>query len=208
MTPSMQLRVRTLLAILSVSIPTIGEAASQPSRIGTEIKAMSIGGGLALTYGWRYTSFESDRFFLGGAAYTGQLGSDGGSLALGGFVAGQKGRLGSSMETSLQLLAGAITTRNATGTADGGLMLEPSLNLGIIMGPTVRSIFNAGYAWTPGGTDASGVTFGLRFEFLLDSPPSPPAAPVPAQASAAPSQQPNTPAPAPRTAGNAPQGAR
>ncbi len=182
---------RTLLTLITVSIPSIGLAASQPSRIGTEIKAMSLGGDLSLTYGWRYTSFESERFFLGGAAYTGQLGSDGGSLALGGFVAGQKGRLGSSLETSIQLLAGAITTRNATGTADGGLMLEPSLNLGVIMGPTVRSVFNAGYAWTPGGTDASGVTFGLRFEFLLDAPPAAPIAPAgvsPVPAAQAPSQ--------------------
>lgn len=171
-------------ALTLITAQPAQSAGPEASRIGTEIKGMSLGGSRSLTFGWRYMSFESDKFFLGGAAYTGQIGQGGGTLTYGGFVAGQKSRLGAGVESSFQLLAGALSTMVTGGTADGGLVLEPSLNLGFILGPSVRAVLNGGYAWTPGGTAASGVSYGLRFEFSMSAPPAP--APLPIQPSPAP----------------------
>lgn len=152
--------------------PAFAESSIRLSKIGSDIKALKTSSSLGVLFGTRYVNYESDNFSIGGAAYTGQLSNPIGTFTYGGLYGGYTGRIIDKLELDLTLLAGAGGGTTGTSESSGGIVLEPGLALNFILGPAVRICTTGGYAWMPSTTTFSGVTFGLRFDFLLQAQPA------------------------------------
>lgn len=162
--------LRTGLALflgLGVSSAWADPSTGKASRFGAEVKGFQSGKALGVLYGWRFMSYESDSFSMGGAGFTGQLSQDAGTFSYGGLLGTYSTRLGRKMELDLSLVAGGGGGTVSGNTTGGGVMLEPGLGFNFILGNSVRSVLGAGYIWTPASPDFSGLTFGIRFDFLL-----------------------------------------
>ncbi len=157
---------------LGVIVYTLSYADTEgrPTRISSEMRGIKNTSSFGILFGSRYLSFESENFAVGGAGYTGQLsGTSVGSFSYGGIVVNYTTAFSKKTEFEFNLLGGGAGGFNSTVTG-GGVILEPSIAFDFILGKTVRIGLNGGYAWVPSMTVFSGVTFGLRFEFMLNSP--------------------------------------
>lgn len=141
-------------------------ALTDVSKVSTEVKAVKNAAALGVLLGGRYVNYESNYFYVGGNAYTGQLnGSGSGAFTYGGILMGIDGRLGLSTHLEFTLLFGG--GGGFVGQISGGsLLLEPCFSLSIFLGNNVQSAITVGYIWMPAVTAFSGVTSGLRFDFL------------------------------------------
>ncbi len=138
------------------------------SRLSSEIHAIKNSSSLGILFGWRYVALESDRFAVGGAGYTGQFGgTNSGVFSYGGLVVSHMGKLSSSIASEITLLAGG-GGGSAGAVSGAGIILEPGLSLGFVLGPKVRSVLNGGYVWMPSASTLGGPSFGIRFEFALN----------------------------------------
>lgn len=158
-------------AIASAPISAKADVNPRLSKIGAEIRGVKNGAAFGLLFGFRYVSYESDSFLIGGAGYTGQLTSGAtGSFSYGGLLAGFAGNISSKLDYEFSLLAGGgggFMGTDASGVG-GGIALEPGAAIGLVVGKSVRSSLSAGYVLIPSSGSFSGFTFGLRFDFLMN----------------------------------------
>jgi hypothetical protein len=147
------------------------------SKIGTEIRGLKTPNSLGILYGWHYMHHRSDTFSVGGAAYTGQI-SEGrsGSFSYGGLAAAYNGQLSQNLGAEIGILAGGGGGFNSLGEIAGGIIIEPNAALSFVFGKYVRVALTAGYMYMPNYTSFSGISGGLRFDFLsiLESDPKSP----------------------------------
>jgi hypothetical protein len=161
------------MAILNLSVLfctfSFAESEVRSTRISSEMRAIKNTSSFGILFGSRYLSFESENFAVGGAGYSGQLsGGSVGSFSYGGLVVNYSTNLNKKTEFEFNLLGGGAGGFNSTLTG-GGVILEPSISLGFDLGKTVRMGINTGYAWVPSLNAFSGITFGLRCDFILYS---------------------------------------
>ncbi|MBI4924552.1 MAG: hypothetical protein HY843_01395 [Bdellovibrio sp.] len=156
------------LIIFSLSALAADSSPQRLSRISSEIKGIKNSAAIGVLFGSRYMSYESESFSVGGAGYTGQIsGGAAGSFSYGGILVGYTHSFAKKAELELSLLGGGAGGFQAA-TTGGGVVLEPSVALNFLLGKTVRICLNSGYAWVPSLTAFSGITLGLRFDFLLN----------------------------------------
>ncbi|MGK5086459.1 hypothetical protein WDW86_02780 [Bdellovibrionota bacterium FG-2] len=142
-------------------------AGQNTSKVGAEIKGVQNTTATGILFGWQYAGYESDIFTIGGAGYTGQLtGNSPGSFSYGGLKAGLQGNFTANVNIQFNLLAGGGGGFAGTTVSGGGIVLEPGVSLGIQLGKTVMSNICAGYIYMPSKTEFSGITAGLRVDFL------------------------------------------
>lgn len=142
------------------------------SSIGLKSFTAKIGSGIL--YGWRHVNYNSEKFFIGGAGFTGQMGADEevGTFSYGGLIMGYDKALGKYFNLDYGLLAGGgggkftnLTTDETT--SGGGVVIEPWLAFNWKIGRTTD--FNLAFSQInmPNNEDFTGSTVALRFDFVL-----------------------------------------
>ncbi len=159
-------RIKILTALMLLSSLAIAD--THQSRLATEIHAIKNTASLGILFGWKYMAFESDKFAVGGAGYTGEFGgTSSGNLSYGGIYVSQLAKLSQSSDFEFGLLTGG--GGGTVGTTSGsGIVLEPTLAWSVLMGQKVRTVLNVGYLWMPTAASIGGISGGLRFEFALN----------------------------------------
>lgn len=141
-------------------------------RLGVESKNIKSGNQFANLIGVTYNHYESDRFTVGGAVYTGQLSNGAtGSESYGGLLVSWYTPFRSVIWYVSLLVGGGgafiqPTTANAVVTAGAGLVLEPTIGVDFGVGKRVRAVINAGYNWLPSSSTFSGFSFTLGIHFI------------------------------------------
>jgi hypothetical protein len=149
-------------------VPSGNSEVGHISRVGSEIIALKNSGSLGILFGWRYASFESDNFAVGGAGYTGQFGgANTGVFSYGGLITSHVSRISQRVDFETSLLAGG-GGGYAGATTGAGIVLEPSIALGLAFGPKVKTILRTGYLWMPSASTIGGLTVGVRFDFVMN----------------------------------------
>lgn len=160
----------TLLSIHS----TPSQAADGFSRLGAEIKALTTPIGLGVLFGWRYLFHTSPYFSVGGAGYTGQIASGTtSSYSYGGMIGAFHIPFNSQTQMEVTILGGGGGGRLGDGTFFGGTVVEPGLGFSFKLGKGVQFVVGGSYVWMPGATQGSGMSGGVKFEFLSDNRPEP-----------------------------------
>ncbi|MBO9540785.1 hypothetical protein J7643_09365 [bacterium] len=122
-------------------------------------------GKTAVLFGGEGTFYTSGPFYLGGAGSGGPVLSEPRSaFGYGGVMLGATDTLFGRSTYDLRLLVGGGGGAIGADKA-AGLVLEPSLALGLKLDEKSRVSLTAGYLYMPEDTAFSGATFGLRFNF-------------------------------------------
>ncbi len=160
----MSFKLVLFIALLSFS------AFADLSRIGIEIRGIKTKDTSNLLLGARYLHNISPNFGVGGATYTGQV-SEGaaGAFSYGGLIAAYNGNVSDFFALEVSALlggGGGFIENQAWG---GGMTLEPSFSAIFKLGKAARATIGVGYVWLPNNQRFSGITTGLRFDFLGSS---------------------------------------
>ncbi|MBT3235599.1 MAG: hypothetical protein HN353_06595 [Bdellovibrionales bacterium] len=148
------------------------ESYNSQSKSSVGLKYFSASIGNAILYGWRHVNYNSEKFFVGGTGYTGQMGdiSATGTFSYGGLVLGYDKRLGNRVHADYGVVAGGgggKYTEAGTTTSGGGIILEPWFGLNWRIGKTTDFNCAATYLYMPNNDKFTGYTVALRFDFAL-----------------------------------------
>lgn len=169
-----------LLALVLFSFHTLGQdpvsdkkkSIKNYSKIGINNKFMvTTSQGSGLLYGWRYINYNSEKFFLGGAGYTGQVyqGTTASSFTYGGLMAGYDWHFGTSgKKIELAVLIGSGIGSNTTKTS-GGMLIEPSISYSMSLGERTKANLGTSYVYIPGSEDFRGFSVGFTFDILYNN---------------------------------------
>ena len=132
-------------------------------------------------YGWRFVVYNTEKFFIGGTGFTGQLGKPGsvGTYSYGGMMAGYDFVIFDDWYVDWGLAAGgggAKMFKNATfpnnegqqQVASGGAAVEPWFGFNTKIGEKTDFNWSFSYFFTPNDQYLSGVSFNLRVDFIIE----------------------------------------
>jgi hypothetical protein len=201
----MQTLLKATLALFYFSSPVF--ALDTTSRLGAEMKAIQSSIGTGILFGWRYLFHTSPYFSVGGAGYTGQLASgQTASYSYGGLIGAFHVPFSQLVSMEVTFLGGGGGGRIGDGTFFGGTVVEPGLGFSFKLGKSVQFVAGGSYVWIPGSAQGSGVSGGVKFEFLSEHKADPvvsrPTNPTPAAAPTAPPVTQSSATPTPAHAGN------
>lgn len=142
------------------------------SKSSIAVKYFSASAGAIVLYGWRHVNYNSEKFFIGGAGFTGQVGNSAqtGSFSYGGLVAGYDKRLGNRVHADWGVLAGGGggKVQDSTSTKEsGGVILEPWFGLNWKIGSTTDFNLSGSYIYMPNNDDFLGAALAVRIDFAL-----------------------------------------
>ena len=132
-------------------------------------------------YGWRFVVYNTEKFFIGGTGFTGQLGNVNavGTYSYGGMMAGYDFVIFDDWYVDWGLAAGGggakmfknATFPNAEGqqqVASGGAVVEPWFGFNTKIGEKTDFNWSFSYFFTPNDKYLSGISFNLRVDFIID----------------------------------------
>ena len=132
-------------------------------------------------YGWRFVVYNTEKFFIGGTGFTGQLGDTQsvGTYSYGGMMAGYDFVIFDDWYVDWGLAAGGggakmfknATFPNAEGqqqVASGGAVVEPWFGFNTKIGEKTDFNWSFSYFFTPNDKYLSGVSFNLRVDFIIE----------------------------------------
>jgi hypothetical protein len=123
-------------------------------------------------FGVSYVHYESDYFFVGGTAYTGQLSNGAvGNYTEGGILGGYHWPVWKNVNFLAETLFGggggsSTTSSNAVSNNGAGLVIEPTFGADFLLGKRTRGVVDVGYLWMPSTTSFSGLVAGIRIDFI------------------------------------------
>ena len=158
-----------------------GESYFKKSKTGVVLKYLSTGAGPSLFYGWRFVVYNTEKFFIGGTGFTGQLGNVNavGTYSYGGMMAGYDFVIFDDWYVDWGLAAGgggAKMFKNATfpnnegqqQVASGGAVVEPWFGFNTKIGEKTDFNWSFSYFFTPNDKYLTGVAFNLRVDFIIE----------------------------------------
>lgn len=166
--PALQKNVPPASQVNPTITPPQQSTVTLPSpNVGLEIRGLTNYYGNGILLGWRYVSYSSKNFYIGGAGFTGQLNKNtsDGSFSYGGLVAGYEEQLTRRLSVQTGFLAGGGGAEFG-GEKGYGIVIEPTASLAYKLGDLIRANFNIGYVYLPSTTKFSSIIFGIRFEFM------------------------------------------
>jgi hypothetical protein len=137
------------------------------SRIIVGGKVTNPSGSTGTLLGFGDVHYEADGFFVGGAAYTGQLSGNKGSFTEGGVLVGGLYPLSANTSTNLifQATLGAAGGSNSS-TGAASFLIEPTVGLDFALGRSLHGVVDLGYSYLPAATNFSGLVVEFNIAFL------------------------------------------
>lgn len=130
--------------------------------------------GTGILFGWRYLFHTSPYFTVGGAGYTGQISTGTtSSYSYGGMIGAFHVPFTPTTLMEITILGGGGGGRLGDGTIFGGTVVEPGLGFSFKLGKAVQFVVGGSYVWMPGAAQGTGMSGGVKFEFLSDNRPDP-----------------------------------
>jgi hypothetical protein len=128
-----------------------------------------------LFYGWRFVIYNTEKFFVGGTGFAGQLGTvdSVGTYTYGGMLAGYDFTIFDDIYVEWGLAAGGggakMYDSTATNTVQsGGAVVEPWFGFNHKVGEKTDFNYSFSYFLTPNDKYLTGVSFNLRIDFIID----------------------------------------
>ena len=126
-------------------------------------------------YGWRFIVYNTEKFFIGGTGFTGQLGGPevSGTFTTAALVAGYDFTIFDDIYVEWGLAAGGggakMYDSTATNTVQsGGAVVEPWFGFNHKVGEKTDFNYSFSYFLTPNDKYLTGVSFNLRIDFIID----------------------------------------
>ena len=151
------------------------------SKTGVALKYLNTAAGPSLFYGWRFVIYNTEKFFVGGTGFAGQLGAvdSVGTYTYGGMLAGYDFTIFDDIYVEWGLAAGGggakmfknATFPNAEGqqqVASGGAVVEPWFGFNTKIGEKTDFNWSFSYFFTPNDKYLTGISFNLRVDFIID----------------------------------------
>ena len=145
------------------------------SKTGVALKYLNTAAGPSLFYGWRFVIYNTEKFFVGGTGFAGQLGTVGsvGTYTYGGMLAGYDFTIFDDIYVEWGLAAGGggakMYDNTATNTVQsGGAVVEPWFGFNHKIGENTDFNYAFSYFLTPNDKYLTGVSFNLRIDFIID----------------------------------------
>ncbi|MBC8259323.1 MAG: hypothetical protein H8E38_09925 [SAR324 cluster bacterium] len=142
------------------------------SKTGVVLKYAFPASGQTMFYGWRFVVYNTEKFFIGGSGFTGQLGGPGdvGTFSYGGLLAGYDFVIFDDMyvEWGIQAGGGGATMSGSKTVSSGGVMVEPWFGFNTKVGEKTDFNWSMSYFLMPNNQDLPGVSLNLRIDFIID----------------------------------------
>jgi len=145
------------------------------SKTGVALKYLSTAAGPSLFYGWRFVIYNTEKFFVGGTGFAGQLGTvdSVGTYTYGAMLAGYDFTIFDDIYVEWGLAAGGggakMYDSTATNTVQsGGAVVEPWFGFNHKVGEKTDFNYSFSYFLTPNDKYLTGVSFNLRIDFIID----------------------------------------
>ncbi|MBS1254571.1 MAG: hypothetical protein MAG581_00367 [Deltaproteobacteria bacterium] len=142
------------------------------SKTGVTVKYGMPAAGTTIFYGWRFVVYNTEKFFVGGQGYTGQLGgpTDVGTYTYGGMLAGYDFTIFDDIyvEWGLQAGGGGAKMSGSQTISTGGVILEPWFGFNSKIGENTDFNYSFSYFLTPNDLYLPGLNFNLRVDFIID----------------------------------------
>ncbi|HIO10566.1 MAG TPA: hypothetical protein EYN12_02650 [Deltaproteobacteria bacterium] len=124
-------------------------------------------------YGWRFVVYNTEKFFIGGTAFTGQMGTpdDTGTLTTAGFVAGYDFTIFDDIYVDWGITAGgAGGKQSGTKTiSEGGVIVEPWFGFNYKVGEKTDFNWSTSLFMMPNSKNFNNsLSFNLRVDFVID----------------------------------------
>ena len=126
-------------------------------------------------YGWRFVIYNTEKFFVGGTGFAGQLGAvdSVGTYTYGGMLAGYDFTIFDDIYVEWGLAAGGGGAKMYDSTASqtvasGGAVVEPWFGFNHKIGEKTDFNYAFSYFLTPNDKYLTGVSFNLRIDFIID----------------------------------------
>jgi hypothetical protein len=151
--------------------PSLGEM-NNHTKISIATKFIKNSFAVGNLFGLNYMHYESEYFFVGGAAYTGQLSNGAiGNYSEGGILVGYQWPISKKVNLLGETLFGgaggsATTTSSAVNSNGAGLILSPAFGVDTVLGKRTRGVLDIGYLWMPSTTSYSGLVAEIRIDFV------------------------------------------
>lgn len=145
------------------------------SKTGVALKYLNTAAGPSLFYGWRFVIYNTEKFFVGGTGFAGQLGTvdSVGTYTYGAMLAGYDFTIFDDIYVEWGLAAGGggakMYDSTATNTVQsGGAVVEPWFGFNHKVGEKTDFNYSFSYFLTPNDKYLTGVSFNLRIDFIID----------------------------------------
>ena len=127
-------------------------------------------------YGWRFVVYNTEKFFIGGTGFTGQLGGykESGTFSTAALVAGYDFTIFDDIYVDWGIAAGGaggrITNYDTNVTIDeGGVIVEPWFGFNTKIGEKTDFNYSFSYFMMPNSENFDGrFSFNLRVDFIID----------------------------------------
>ena len=127
-------------------------------------------------YGWRFVVYNTEKFFIGGTGFTGQLGGykESGTFTTAALVAGYDFTIFDDIYVDWGIAAGGaggrITNYDTNVTIDeGGVIVEPWFGFNTKIGEKTDFNYSFSYFMMPNSENFDGrFSFNLRVDFIID----------------------------------------
>ena len=127
-------------------------------------------------YGWRFVVYNTEKFFIGGTGFTGQLGGplESGTFSTAALVAGYDFTMFDDIYVDWGIAAGGaggrITNYDTNVTIDeGGVIVEPWFGFNTKIGEKTDFNYSFSYFMMPNSENFDGrFSFNLRVDFIIE----------------------------------------
>ena len=124
-------------------------------------------------YGWRFVVYNTEKFFIGGTAFTGQMGTpdDTGTLTTAGFVAGYDFTIFDDIYVDWGITAGGAGGKmsGTTTISEGGVIVEPWFGFNYKVGEKTDFNWSTSLFMMPNSKNFNNaLSFNLRVDFVID----------------------------------------
>ena len=126
-------------------------------------------------YGWRFVVYNTEKFFIGGTGFTGQLGGpkESGTFSTAALVAGYDFTIFDDIYVDWGIAAGGAggrrtNTVTSVSINEGGVIVEPWFGFNYKIGEQTDFNYSFAYNLTPNDKYLTGVSFNLRIDFIID----------------------------------------
>ena len=126
-------------------------------------------------YGWRFVVYNTEKFFIGGTGFTGQLGGykESGTFSTAALVAGYDFTIFDDIYVDWGIMAGGGGAKMYDSTAtkavqSGGAIVEPWFGFNHKIGELTDFNYSFSYNLTPNDEFLTGVSFNLRVDFIIE----------------------------------------
>jgi len=145
------------------------------SKTGVALKYLTTAAGPSLFYGWRFVIYNTEKFFVGGTGFAGQLGAvdSVGTYTYGAMLAGYDFTIFDDIYVDWGIAAGGggakMYDSTATNTVkSGGAIVEPWFGFNHKIGELTDFNYSFSYNLTPNDEFLTGVSFNLRVDFIIE----------------------------------------